>query len=74
MTEPQIRVRLCPGGPMLVTGATSVVSEDGTEVPTRRRTVAVCRCGASGIRPWCDGSHKMLDRERRDAPARPRAV
>ena len=59
-------VILCPGGPMLLRGDHVVQDEDGTEHRTTRPVSAVCRCGASAIKPWCDGTHKVLQkRERR---------
>lgn len=61
--SPPTRVRLCPDGPMLLSGeGVTVVTEDGREVTAQRRTVAVCRCGRSARAPWCDGSHKLLNR------------
>jgi CDGSH-type Zn-finger protein len=29
-------------------------------VPRQRKTVALCRCGASAIKPYCDGTHKFI--------------
>jgi CDGSH-type Zn-finger protein len=37
----------------------TLFDEDGLEIPRRRRTIALCRCGKSGISPLCDGTHKL---------------
>jgi CDGSH-type Zn-finger protein len=55
-------VEVCPGGPLLVRGTAYIRDAAGNEVPRRRGTVAVCRCGGSSIPPWCDGTHKLLAR------------
>ena len=52
-------VVVCPDGPLLLRGDVTVLAADGTELPRHRHTVALCRCGATGIAPWCDGSHKL---------------
>jgi CDGSH-type Zn-finger protein len=57
-----ITVRVCPGGPLLVRGATVVVDEDGVEHPTTRPVVALCACGKSARKPWCDSTHKAIPR------------
>ena len=53
-------IEACPNGPLLVRG--DVVLRDGAGAPLerRRRTIALCRCGASAIAPFCDGSHKAI--------------
>lgn len=58
-------VVLCPGGPMLVRGATSVQDADGQQHAVERPLVAVCRCRMSAVLPWCDATHKLLPPERR---------
>jgi len=58
----QPQVELCPDGPMLVRGATEISAEDGTVHTVERPVVAVCRCGGSARAPWCDGTHKLLQR------------
>nr|WP_241731753.1 CDGSH iron-sulfur domain-containing protein [Microbacterium ginsengiterrae] len=46
---------------MLVRGDMEILDEDGNPVPRTRRTVALCRCGVSTIKPYCDGTHKAID-------------
>lgn len=59
------RVVDVPDGPLVLRAAVAILDDDGTEVPMRRATVALCRCGKSGIAPWCDGTHRLLNRVRR---------
>jgi hypothetical protein len=55
-------VIFCPGGPILLRGDHVVQDEDGNEYQTTRPVSAVCRCGGSAIKPWCDGTHKVMRR------------
>ncbi len=43
-------------GPLWVRGGIPVAGADGREYEARNR-VALCRCGRSGNKPYCDGSH-----------------
>jgi CDGSH-type Zn-finger protein len=45
-------------GPLLVRGAFDLMDQDGNEIEKYRRTIALCRCGRSRIKPFCDGTHK----------------
>jgi CDGSH-type Zn-finger protein len=56
----EVTVRVCPGGPLLVRGAEVVVDDDGERHPVTRPVVAVCACGKSGRKPWCDSTHKAV--------------
>jgi len=47
-------------GPLLVRGPFRLVDQDGTEIAVRRETIALCRCGKSRMRPFCDGTHKVV--------------
>jgi len=47
-------------GPLLVRGPFRLTDQDGAEIVVDRTTVALCRCGKSRIRPFCDGSHKLV--------------
>lgn len=57
--EAPVTVVACTDGPLLVRGDFTLLGADGTELPRTRRTVALCRCGASVLKPYCDGSHKL---------------
>jgi CDGSH-type Zn-finger protein len=46
-------------GPLYVQGGIRVESEDGTPYEIRNR-VALCRCGASVNKPFCNGSHASI--------------
>lgn len=50
----------CTDGPLLVRGAVRLESSTGEPIEQHRRTVALCRCGVSTIKPFCDGSHKAI--------------
>ncbi len=43
-------------GPYLVSGAVELRDADGNPYPAEE-TLALCRCGASTNKPFCDGTH-----------------
>lgn len=47
-------------GPLLVRGPFRLLDQDGNAIETDREVVALCRCGKSRIRPFCDGTHKVV--------------
>lgn len=55
-----VSIIACPDGPLLVRGDLALFDDDGHPVQPNRRPFALCRCGASAIRPFCDGSHKLI--------------
>lgn len=52
-------VRVLSNGPLMVQGDVEVVDAEGQPLPHSGDTVYLCRCGASGRKPFCDGSHKI---------------
>ncbi len=44
-------------GPLFITGAFCLISSDGKVICEGNKT-ALCRCGLSENKPFCDGSHK----------------
>jgi CDGSH-type Zn-finger protein len=52
-------IRITKNGPMTVKGPARIEGADGepwTDVPAGGN-VALCRCGLSKVKPFCDGSH-----------------
>lgn len=48
-------------GPYLVEGDDVVLAAAGGEgIATERRPFALCRCGASENKPFCDGAHNRI--------------
>jgi CDGSH-type Zn-finger protein len=57
MADVSIRAR--ENGPLLVTGPFTLVDHEGNAFELgSKETVALCRCGQSKNRPFCDGAHK----------------
>ena len=53
MVEPR------PNGPLFVRGLVRIVGQDGGLIREDTR-LALCRCGASENKPFCDGSHRRI--------------
>jgi CDGSH-type Zn-finger protein len=47
-------------GPYLVRGPFALRDQNGEAIEARRPTVALCRCGKSRTRPFCDGTHQLI--------------
>ncbi|MEJ5254134.1 MAG: CDGSH iron-sulfur domain-containing protein [Acidimicrobiales bacterium] len=47
-------------GPYKVTGPFVLVDHEGNEIPVDGEDVVLCRCGASGSKPFCDRSHRAV--------------
>ena len=50
----------CKDGPYIVRGDFEILDDDGNPMALRRGTIALCRCGRSRTRPFCDGTHKLV--------------
>lgn len=72
MSNVSIRVR--DNGPLLVEGPITVVDAAGTawQIPAGKTNIALCRCGASANKPFCDGKHRDCNFQAADrAPVTP---
>ena len=53
-------VRCRENGPLILQGPVKIVDHLGNEfpIPVGKETIALCRCGQSKNKPFCDGSHR----------------
>ena len=58
-----------PNGPYLVRGDFELTDREGRTIEVKRGTIALCRCGRSRTRPFCDGTHKLTGFRAPDPPA-----
>ena len=45
-------------GPYLIAGQATYTDSEGKPQKSEGKTIALCRCGQSGNKPFCDGTHK----------------
>ncbi len=55
-----LTITCAENGPLLCSGPVTVISADRETMRTGNKS-ALCRCGASSNKPFCDGSHKQID-------------
>ena len=60
MAEVEIKVR--HNGPYKVTGPIRLIDADGNEfeLPAGGQPIALCRCGGSKTKPFCDKTHSEI--------------
>ncbi|HEV3204012.1 MAG TPA: CDGSH iron-sulfur domain-containing protein [Gemmataceae bacterium] len=60
MPDPHV-IRCRENGPLILEGAVMVMDHLGNAfvIPPGKETVALCRCGHSNNKPFCDGSHRQ---------------
>lgn len=59
MSEP-ITITARENGPYLIAGQFTYLDTQGNAQKTEGKMVALCRCGQSGNKPFCDGTHKKV--------------
>jgi len=55
-----LTIRVRPDGPLVLQGPVAIVDEHGNAFvpPSGKPLIALCRCGQSATKPFCDGAHK----------------
>jgi CDGSH-type Zn-finger protein len=56
----EVRIRMRPNGPFVVEGPFTLLDSEGNTFVLNpdKPSIALCRCGQSARRPFCDGTHK----------------
>jgi CDGSH-type Zn-finger protein len=54
-----VKIEMTKNGPLIVTGPVELKDSDGNSYPAKQR-MALCRCGASTTKPFCDGTHSKI--------------
>jgi CDGSH-type Zn-finger protein len=68
-----VTIRMRPNGPLVIEGPFKLIDSRGAEfeIPANKPAIALCRCGQSSKRPFCDGSHKTCGFVSDEAPTPP---
>ena len=56
----QTKITALDNGPYLVKGPVLLFDAEGNEFRAERAIVALCRCGGSMTKPFCDGTHSRI--------------
>jgi len=58
---PDVSITVTENGPLSIKGPFHLVDADGNQYDIAdRRRVALCRCGGSSTKPFCDGTHSRI--------------
>lgn len=52
------KIQIRPNGPYIVQGEFTLIDENGIEIQPKKS--ALCRCGGSTTKPYCDGTHSRI--------------
>ena len=61
MNISKIEIKARENGPYLLSGVAKYVDVEGQEQTTTGQMVALCRCGGSANKPFCDGTHRKVE-------------
>ena len=59
----KISIKATKNGPFLVKGTVEIEDSSGEVKTSEGKMTALCRCGASANKPFCDGSHTAANFE-----------
>ncbi|MBX2976497.1 MAG: CDGSH iron-sulfur domain-containing protein [Ignavibacteriaceae bacterium] len=56
-----MKIKAAANGPLLIETNEAKFIKDGKEEILSQKVIALCRCGQSLNKPFCDGAHKKCD-------------
>ena len=72
MSEVTLTIR--PHGSIKVEGKVRLIDSQGNEIKLEKDVFALCRCGQSKKKPFCDGSHRDCGFDGTEAHLLPQAT
>lgn len=57
--SPPVEITVYENGPLIIRGPFVPQTSDHQEIDPGRKTIALCRCGLSALKPFCDGNHAL---------------
>ena len=57
MADIEVTITVNSNGPYIVEGQIKLMDADGNEFEVKGDRMALCRCGQSSNKPFCDGTH-----------------
>jgi len=55
-----VTIRPSKNGPLIVEGDVDLFDTEGNRITSSKPRLALCRCGASSNKPFCDGTHSAI--------------
>ena len=55
-----VTIRPSKNGPLIVEGQVELFDTEGNTIAVDKPRIALCRCGASSNKPFCDGTHSQI--------------
>ncbi|MBI2218358.1 MAG: CDGSH iron-sulfur domain-containing protein [Candidatus Rokubacteria bacterium] len=56
-----VKISIRPNGPLIVEGEVELIDPTGAKVDlSGKPRIALCRCGGSVTKPFCDGTHSKI--------------
>ncbi len=52
-----VSLKINDNGPYVISGDVTIVDVEGNKLSWKGSAVALCRCGQSSNKPFCDGTH-----------------